>query len=176
MKIDEHTYQDLVTAFSHKITLETSFYWKKAKRRIVEVSFLDYALISDGRYNYISGLNPEEEREIKEAIIANEKNQNTHLLIPRLSFEDRIEIMNLFIGIQTDAQYKSALQMTLNKIVDLKESKPIDLLKNGFKAGFDLDNLASKTDELKDSWIEFYRAQTKPHVDKWLREIETSSE
>ncbi len=174
MTIDEQTYKDLITAFSHKLTMETNFYWKKATRHLVEVSILDYALISDCKDGYESGLDPEEEREVKEAIIASEKKRDTHLFIPRLSVDQRIEIMSHFVRIQTDLKQKQILQTTLNKIIDLKESKPIDLLKNGFKMGFDLNNLTVNTAELLDSWTEFYRTQTIPHVDKWLSEINTS--
>jgi hypothetical protein len=174
MMIDEQTYKDLVTAFSHKLTMETNFYWKKATKRLIEVSILDYALISDCKEGYESGLDPEEEKEVKEAIIANEKKGGTHLLIPRLSIDQRIEIMNHFIRIQADPKQKQILQTTLNKIIDLKQSKPIDLLKNGFKMGFDLNNLTVNLTELLDFWIEFYRTQTKTHVDKWLSEINVS--
>lgn len=171
MAIDEQTYRDLITAFSYKLTMETNFYWKKANRRLVEVSIFDYSLISDCKDNYDSGLDQEEEREVKEAIIASEKKRDTHLFIPRLSVDERIEIMNNFITIQTDLTKKKSLQTTLNKIIDLQQAKPIDLLKNGFKMGFDLNNLTVNTSELSDIWTEFYRKQTKPHVDKWLTEI-----
>ena len=69
MTIDEQTYKDLITAFSYKLTMETNFYWKKATNRLVEVSIFDYSLISECKDGYNSGLDPEEEREVKEAII-----------------------------------------------------------------------------------------------------------
>jgi len=169
--IDEQTYQDLITAFSHKLTMETNFYWKKATSRLVEVSVLDYALISHCKDSYDSGLDPEEEREVKEAIIASEKKRDTHLFIPRISIDERIEIMNHFINIQTDPTKKQSLQITLSKIINFQQSKPIDLFRNGFKMGFDLNNLTVNTSELSDAWTEFYRTQTRPYVDKWLVDI-----
>lgn len=173
--IDEQTYNDLITAFSHKLTIETNFYWKKATKRLVEVSMLDYALISDFKDGYDSGLDPEEEREVKEAIIASEKKRDTHLFIPRLSIDERIEIMNHFINIQTDLSKKQSLQTTLNKIINLNQSKPFDLLRNGFKMGFDLNNLTVNTVDLIDTWTEFYREHTKPFVDKWIVDINAST-
>ncbi len=175
MTIDEQTYTDLITAFSFKLTMETNFYWKRSTRRLVEVSVLDYALLSHCKDVYDSGLNPEEEREVKEAIIASEKKRDTHLYIPRLSIEERIAIMNRFIKIQTDHTKKQSLQTTLNKIIDLKQSKPIDLLKSDFKMGFDLNNLTVNTSELSDSWTKFYRTETKPYVDKWLADLYAST-
>ncbi len=175
MTIDEQTYRDLITAFSFKLTMETNFYWKKATKRLVEVSIFDYSLISDCKDNYDSGLDQEEEREVKEAIIASEKKRDTHLIIPRLSIDERIEIMNQFISIQTDQTKKQSLQTTLDKIINLQQSNPIDLLKNGFKIGFDLNNMTVKTSELSDTWTEFYRTQTKPYVDKWLKKINAST-
>lgn len=175
MTIDEQTYKDLITAFSFKLTMETSFYWKKATRRLIEVSVLDYALVSDCKNGYESGLDPEEEREVKETIIAIEKKRDTHLLIPRLSVEERIELMNKFVLLQTESKLKNSLQTTLNRILEFRQSKPIDFLKNGFKMGFDLNNLTVNTIELSDSWIEFYRMQTRSYVDKWLNDINTST-
>jgi len=172
--VDEQTYEDLITAFSHKLTMETNFYWKKSNRRIIEVSILDYALISDFENDYDSGVGPEEEREIKEAIIASEKKRDTHLFIPRLSVDERIKLMAKFISLQTDVRLKNSLQTTFNKIIEFKQSKPIDLLRNGFKMGFDINSLTVNTKELTNSWIEFYRTQIKSHVDKWLDEINAS--
>lgn len=170
MTTDEQTYKDLITAFSHKLTIETSFYWKKATKRLVEVSVFDYALVSGDKYGYTSGLDPEEEREVKEAIIAKEKNQDTHLQIPRLTVPERIEIMNRFIKIQTDPNQKALLQTTLNKIIELQSNNK-ELLRKGFKWGFDMDNLIVHTKELSSSWIEFYRNETRFYVDKWLDEV-----
>ena len=170
-KLNEHTYRDLITAFSHKLTMETNFYWKKATDRLVEVSVFDYALISGCKDGYDSGLTAEEEREVKEAIIASEKKRDTHLFIPRLTIDERIDIMKRFISAQTDLEQKRSLQITLNKIIDLQASSMVNHIKNGFKVGFDLNNLIVNTSELCDAWTEFYRAQTIPYVDKWLKEI-----
>lgn len=175
MTTDKQTYEDLITAFSHKLTIETNFYWKKTTRRLVEVSILDYFHISDCKDGYDSGLDPEEEREVKEAIIAIEKKRDTHLFVPRLSVDERIEIMKQFINIQTDPTKKQSLQTTLNKIIELKQSKPFDLFKNGFNMGFDLNNLTVNTGEMTDTWTEFYREHTKPFVDKWLVDIIAST-
>ncbi|UUC44573.1 hypothetical protein [Flavobacterium cerinum] len=175
MIISEDTYNDLITAFSYKLTLESSFYWKKATNRLVEVFILDYALISDTDEDYNSGLDTEEEQEVKEAIIASEENSDTHLFIPRLSVDERIEIMKHFIQIQTDLNQKQSLENTLTTLINLKKAKPIDLIKNGFEMGFDFNNLTKNTKELTDSWIVFYRSQTKPFVDKWLTAIKNNN-
>ena len=160
--------EDLVTAFSHKLTMETNFYWKKATKRVVEVSIFDYALISSEKHSYDSGLDADEEREIKEAIIASEKNRDTHLFIPRLSVDERIDLMNEFISAQKDPAQKTTLQNTLNQLIELSQAKPINLLKNGFKMGFDLNDLTLNSKDLTQAWTEFFRAEIKYKVNQWL--------
>ncbi len=173
--MDEQTYNDLITAFSFRLTMETSFYWKKATKRLIEVSILDYALVSGCKDEYESGLDPAEKKEVIEAIIANEKKRDTHLFIPRLTVDERIGIMKHFVRIQLEPVQRQSLQATLNKIIETQKLNPIELLRNGFKMGFDLNNLTVNTTELMNPWTEFYRAQTIPFIDKWLNEINAST-
>ena len=166
--INDQTVEDLVSAFSHKLTMETDFYWKIKTRRVIEVSMLDYALVSDCIENYESGLDKNEEREIKEAIIAIEKKRNTHLSIPRTSTEERIEIMKKYISSMSNIEQKEILERRLDKLISFKDANMLELFQNGIKVGFDMNNLIIGNEELNESWTFFYRQEIKSNVNIWL--------
>ncbi len=174
-QLTKQTMENLITAFSYKLTLETNFYWKVATNSLVEVSIFDYALVSECKENYNSGLDKEEEREVKEAIIAIEKKRTTHLFIPRISVDERTEIMNKFILTINDIEQKNVLKQTLNRLIELSGGKPINLIKNGFKIGFDLNDLTLNAKELSPVWSDFCREEIRYKVHNWLNTINVST-
>ena len=167
--IPSSTIDDLITAFSYKLSMDRAFYWKKETNRLVEVSLLDYSLLSECKADYTSGLDQEGEREVKEAIIAITKERNTHLLIPRLTKDERINLMNDFIKVQKSDTIKIALQNTLDELITLSMDKSmIASFRKGYAFGFDLDNLILHTPELANDWKAFYRSELKQTVEAWL--------
>jgi hypothetical protein len=168
--MDIDTLRDLVTAFTYKQSLDRNFYWKKETEKIIEVSIFDYSLISDDKDNYTSGLDPEEEREVKEAIIAHEKNRNTHITIPRIEIKDRIALMQSYISQILDREDRIALEQNLNDIIQLSKGD-MQVVKKGFRPGFAFDDLVYKNEKLKQSWYDYYYPIVKDKALSWLIEI-----
>lgn len=161
----------LISAFSYPyVSMNETFFLRKEDLKVIGVHIFDYSLVSECKSEYESGLTNEEERDIKQAIIANEKNYNTHLLIPRLSKEERFEIMSKFIEL-TDT-YKSELQENLKDLIDSTENYGIECYKKGIKPGVEMDYLTNGIDdeEIKSLWKAFYRSQTKIIASAWLDE------
>lgn len=98
MKEQNTDIEFLTSAFAYSFTsMNEVFYLRRRDLKVIGVHIFDHALFSDCKSEYESGLTKEEENDIKEAIIANEKNYDTHILIPRLSKEQRFKIMSEFI-------------------------------------------------------------------------------
>jgi hypothetical protein len=159
----------LISAFAYPFaSMNETFYLRKEDLKVIGVHVFDYSLISECKSEYESGLTKEEERDIKEVIIATEKNYDTHLPIPRLSKEERFEMMSKFIEL-TDS-YKSELHENLKALIDSTKNYGIEFYKKGIKPGVEMEYLTNGIDdeEITSSWIAFYRSQTKIIATAWL--------
>lgn len=159
----------LISAFAYPFaSMNETFYLRKEDLKVIGVHIFDYSLVSECKSEYESGLTKEEERDIKEAIIATEKNYDTHLFIPRLSKEERFEMMSKFIEL-TDA-YKSELHENLQALIDSTKNYGIEFYKKGIKPGVEMEYLTHgiDDDEITSSWTAFYRGQTKIIAIAWL--------
>ncbi len=159
----------LISAFAYSyVSMNETFYLRKEDLKVIGVHIFDYSLVSECKSEYESGLTNEEERDIKEAIIANEKNYDTHLFIPRLSKEERFEMMSKFI--ESNETYKSELQENLKTLIDSTEKYGIEFYKKGIKPGVEMEYLTNGINdkEIKSLWTAFYRSQTKIIATAWL--------
>ncbi len=161
----------LISAFAYSsVSMNETFYLRKADLKVIGVHIFDHTLISECQSEYESGLTKDEERDIKEAIIANEKNYDTHLFIPRLSKEERFEMMSKFI--ELNDTYKSELHENLKALIDSTENYGIEFYKKGIKPGVEMEYLTNGIDDekIKSQWTEFYRSQTKTIAMEWLNQ------
>lgn len=167
MKENNTDIEFLTTAFAYSFaSMMEFFYLRKIDLKVIGVHLFDYSLISECKSGYETGLSKESERDIKEAIIANEKGYDTHILIPRLTKEQRFEIMETFIAL--NPRFKSKL---IKNLEDLKEPVTDELfsLKKGV-AGAEMSHLIHgiRNKKLKSNWTDFYRKKTKVIALDWL--------
>jgi hypothetical protein len=161
----------LISAFAYSFaSMNESFYLRKRDFKVIGVHLFDHSLVSDCKSEYSSGLNPEEEIDIKEAIIANEKNYDTHIFIPRLTKEERFEMMQQFLESAVD--YKERLYGNLKSLIDSTKKYGIEFRKIGIMAGVEMEYLTNgiEDEKLKLKWTEFYRDKTKSIAISWLKE------
>ena len=148
----------LISAFAYSYALmNETFYLRKKDLKVIGVHLHDYSLVSECKSEYDSGLTKDEERDIKEAIIADEKKYDTHIMIPRLTREQRFEIMKNFIdGVD---QYHKVLSENLNDLIDSADNYGIEFFKKGIRAGVEMTHLTHGIDdeEFVDRWGDFYR-------------------
>ncbi|MBX2843571.1 MAG: hypothetical protein KTR26_17495 [Flammeovirgaceae bacterium] len=159
----------LISAFAYSFaSMNETFYLRKRDFKVIGVHVMDFALVSECKSDYYSGLSRDEERDIKEAIIANEKNYDTHIFIPRLTKEERFEIMKQFIESTDD--FKERLNKNYNDLINSVKKYGIEFFKKGIKAGVEMDYLTNGIDDekLKSDWGEFYRNKTKIIALAWL--------
>lgn len=159
----------LISAFVYSfVSMNETFYLRKKDLKVIGVHIFDYSLVSECKSEYESGLTKDEERDIKEALIANEKNYDTHLLIPRLSKEERFEMMSEFI--ELNDTYKVELDENLKALMDSSKSYGIEFYKKGIKPGVEMEYLTNGIDDekIKSQWTEFYRNKTKIIATAWL--------
>jgi hypothetical protein len=161
----------LTSAFAYSFALLNEvFYLRKRDLKVVAVYMTDYALVSECRDTYESGLTKEEERDIKEAIIAQEKKYDTHILIPRLTKEERFKIIEQFI--QSTPDFSQQLQENYRELVRSTEKYGLEFYKKGIAAGVEMEFLTSGIDneKVKSDWTAFYRTKTKVKALNWLDE------
>ncbi len=174
-KKDNTDIEFLISAFSYSFaSLNETFYLRKRDLKVIGVHMLDYSLVSECKSQYNSGLSHQMERDIKEAIIANEKNYDTHIFIPRLSKEERFEIMHEFI--ELNPKFKKELKNNLNKLLESTKNYGNEFYKQGIKPGVEMKYLTNgiKNKKLKSHWIKFYRNKTKPIALAWLEQQKIS--
>jgi hypothetical protein len=118
----------LTSAFAYSFALLNEvFYLRKRDLKVVAVYITDYELISECKSTYESGLTQEEERDIKEALIAQEKNYDTHIEIPRLTKEERFEIIEEFI--ESTPDFSQQLQDNYCKLVRSTEKYGLEFIR-----------------------------------------------
>ncbi len=159
----------LISAFSYSFaSMNETFYLRKRDLKVIGVHMFDYSLVSECKSEYNSGLDKDEERDIKEAIIANEKNYDTHIFIPRLSKDERIEIMQEFIKSKSDN--KKVMESNLKDLIKSAEEYNSEFYKKGIKAGIEMEYLTNgvKSKNVKSEWRNFYRDKVKIIALKWL--------
>lgn len=159
----------LISAFTYSFASMTeTFYLRKRDLKIVGVHIFDHSLLSECKTEYNSGLTNEEERDVKEAIIANEKNYSTHIIIPRLSKEERFEMMSKFID--SAINNKAELNQNLTDLMNSTKNYGMDFYRKGIKPGVEMEYLTNGIDDeqIKSQWTEFYRSQTMIIAVAWL--------
>ncbi|WP_420602137.1 hypothetical protein [Flagellimonas sp.] len=161
--------EHLISAFAYSFSSSNeTFYLRKRDLKVIGVHIFDYSLVSKCKSEYNSGLTSEEEQDVKEVIIANEKRYNTHILIPRLTKEQRFEIMKQFMTSTKD--FNKELSVNLQDLVDSTKNYGISFFKKGIKPGVEMEYLSVGIDdnELKSKWREFYRNKTEIIALAWL--------
>ena len=169
MKEQNTDIEFLISAFAYSFaSMNETFYLRKRDLKVIGVHIFDNSLISECKSEYDSGLSREEERDIKEAIIANEKNYDTHISIPRLTKEQRFEIMSDFIDSVED--FKEDQNRNFKLLIDSTENYGIEFYKKGIKPGVEMEFLTNgiEDENLKSKWTEFYRDKTKTIALEWL--------
>ena len=169
MKAQNTDIEFLITAYAYSFSsLNESFYLRKRDLKVIGVHMFDYSLVSEYDSEYESGLSKEVERDIKEAIIAIEKGYDTHVSIPRLTKEQRFEIMAEFIGI--GSKYRAQLLSNRDTLLESAENYGMRFFKKGIKPGVDMEYLSHGIDDdlIKSGWTEFYRSKTKAIALNWL--------
>ncbi len=169
MKEQNTDVEFLISAFAYSFaSMNETFYLRKRDLKVIGVHIFDNSLVSECKAEYESGLTKEEERDIKEAIIANEKNYDTHIFIPRLTKEQRFDIMSDFINSIED--YKDKLNANYKSLIDSTENYGIEFYKKGIKAGVEMEYLTNgiENENLKSKWTEFYRKKTRTIALEWF--------
>lgn len=159
----------LISAFTYSFASMTeTFYLRKRDLKVIGVHIFDYSLLSECKTEYNSGLTNEEEKDVKEAIIANEKNYSNHIIIPRLSKEERFELMSKFID--SAINNKAELTQNLTDLMNSTKNYGMDFYKKGIKPGVEMEYLTNGIDDeqIKSQWTEFYRSQTMIIAVAWL--------
>ncbi len=159
----------LISAFAYPLaSMNESFYLRKRDLRVIGVHIFDHSLVSECKFDYDSGLSKNEERDVKEAIIAKEKDYETHILIPRLTKELRFEIMLEFIDYNLD--FKDELKKNYKSLVDSTENYGIEFYKKGIKAGVEMEYLTNglEDENLKSKWTKFYRNKIRTIALEWF--------
>lgn len=170
MKEENTNIELLVSAFAYSFaSMNETFYLRKRDLKVIGVHIFDHSLVSDCKSEYDSGLTKDEERDIKEAIIANEKNYETHIFIPRLTKEQRFEIMAEFID--SINKYKEELISNRKILIESTENYGAEFYKKGIKPGVEMEYLTSgiEDENFKSNWTEFYRIKTKFIALEWLK-------
>lgn len=169
MKEQNTDIEFLISAFAYSFaSMNETFYLRKRDLKVIGVHIFDYSLVSECKSEYDSGLSKEEERDIKEAIIANEKNYETHIFIPRLTKEQRFKIISDFIDSNED--FKEELKKNYKSLVDSTENYGIKFFKKGIKTGVEMEYLTNgiENEKFKSKWTEFYRKKTKAIALEWF--------
>lgn len=163
----------LISAFVYPVaSMNETFYLRKRDFKVIGVHVFDYSLFLECKYE--SGLTELEERDIKEAIIADKKNYETHILIPCLTKEQRFEMMAKFINLNTD--YKEKLIKNRDLLMQSTKGYGVDFLKNGIKPGVEMGYLTYEIDDedFNSKWIKFYRNKTKIIALDWFEKERAS--
>ena len=171
INIDEETLSDLITAFSCKLSLNNSFYWKKKTKKVIEVTMFDLGWFGET----VDDLDIETKNEIEEAINASEKKLKTHIIIPSLDIKDRLEIINKFISLQENLEDKKNLESNLESMTNVEESNKILLFKKGFSMCYDFNDLTIDCEHLAKTWEDFYKKEVNMKVQEWLQKINAST-
>lgn len=159
----------LVAGFTYPLALlNQMFYLRKRDLKVVGVHIFDYSLLCDDAKDYETGLSDEENKDIIEAIIANEKDDGTHIDIPRLGVEERFEMMEQFIE-QTE-QYRKELQDNLKILKTSITNFSNEFYPKGIKRGIDMKDFTRgiQDEQFTNKWIDFYFDKTKPIATAWL--------
>ena len=161
----------LISAFAYPYSsLMETFYLRKRDLKVVGVHMFDYSLVYERGSGYKTGLTPEQDRDIKEAIIASEKDYDTHVVIPRLQPEERFQIMNEFVSLHPkfERKLKSNVELLMKSVTEYDES----FRKKGIKHGVSMEYLTHKinSSQLKSDWTKFYREKVKTIALGWLEE------
>lgn len=166
---EEESLGMLITAFAYSYALmNEAFYLRKKDHKVIVVHFMDYALVSECKSEYESGLAKEEEREIQEAIIASEKNYDTHIQIPRLAKAERFKLMQEFVD-QTNS-YKMEMEENLHRFTSSLTSQNMEQYSTIASNGLEMEYLTHGIQDqaLKSDWTQSYRDHIKTIALKWL--------
>ena len=169
MKDQNTDIEFLISAFAYSSALmNETFYLRKRDLKVIGVHIFDNILVSECRSAYKSGLTKDEERDIKEAIIANEKNYDTHIFIPRLTKEQRFKIMSDFIDSSTD--YIEELIENQEVLIESADNYGVAFFKKGIKPGLEMEDLTNGIDnrKFKSEWTRFYRNRTRNIALEWF--------
>lgn len=159
----------LTSAFAYPFaSMNETFYLRKKDLKVIGVHLFDNSLVSECKTEYDSGLSKQQERDIKEAIIAIEKGYGTHIYIPRLSKQERFEIMSEFN--ESTIDYKEELNGNFKTLIASTENYGIEFYKKGIKPGVEMEYLTDgiNDEKIKSQWTDFYRQKTKVIAVKWL--------
>ncbi|UTW65736.1 hypothetical protein KFE94_13900 [bacterium SCSIO 12643] len=165
----------LISAFAYPFSLmNESFYLRKRDLKVIGVHIFDYELVDESNSEYDSGLTQREERDIKEAIIAKEKNYDSHIDIPRLTIEERFEIMTDFI--ESTSEFKEELRNNKKTLIESTENYGIEFYKKGIKKGIEMEYLTKGIEDkdFNSKWSEFYRNRIKTIALEWLENKKSS--
>lgn len=160
----------LIAAFTYSYaSMNQMFYLRKRDLKVVGVHMFDNALLEGGS-DYDSGLSLEEERDIKEAMIAERKNYDTHIYIPRLTKEQRFEMIEAFI--ETCSSNKTALLENCKLLKASTENYGAEFYKRGIKPGVEMEGLmfGIEEEETQSAWTHFYTDKTRAIAVQWLDE------
>lgn len=169
MKEQSTNIEFLISAFSYSFaSMNETFYLRKRDLKVIGVHILDYSLVSECKSKYETGLTKEEERDIKEAIIANEKNYDTHIFIPRLHKKERFKFMKEFINV--NESFKKELNENYKSLIDSTKNYGIEFRKKGIRPGVEMEYLTNgiNDEQIKSKWTDFYRNKTKIIAVDWL--------
>ncbi|MGX1927764.1 hypothetical protein [Flagellimonas sp. 2504JD4-2] len=169
MKEQNTDIEVLISAFAYSFaSMNETFFLRKRDLKVIGVHIFDHSLVSECKSDYNSGLSKDQERDVKEAIIAKEKNYDTHISIPRLTKEQRFEIMSDFIDSNRD--FKEELNRNYESLVDSTENYGIEFYKKGIKAGVEMEYLTNglEDENLKTKWTKFYRNKIRTIALEWF--------
>lgn len=175
MNEQETDIEFLVAAFTYSYaSMNQTFYLRKRDLKVIGVHIFDYSLISECELDYETGLTKEEEKDIKEAIIANEKGYDTHIYIPRLTKEQRFRIIEEFIDISNS--HKEKLLINKEELIQSSQKYSSTFYKKGIKPGVEMEYLTNgiADENFKSEWTDFYVAKTRPIALEWLEKQKRS--
>lgn len=123
----------------------------------------DALLGEDGDYSRLT----EDERDIVEAIDAIEREDGSHIEIPRIAIGERLEVMRVFKSKYPDNKHLNENHSTLE---DFHSDYHISKLRKGLENGLDLKSFTNGVGEslVIEEWNEYYRTYVREKAIKWL--------
>lgn len=157
---------NLIAAFTFPYDEITYYFlWDKKNKKVIEISLWDY---NDHEEAVL------EDEEIVNAIRNTDKN---YIDIPRLTIDERIQMMREFATTIEESSLRSEIHERIESIVQSTIKYDISHLKKRYLKGIDMASLTyDLSNEVSESWQTFFHNKTKDAIYKWFQSENLSSD
>ncbi|TCD10268.1 hypothetical protein EZ449_10640 [Pedobacter frigidisoli] len=162
--IIQKTAENLIDAFiqPHAFT-EFLFYLKKEDLEVIKIHMDDFANAKNST------------KEIREALQAIHSDENSFILIPRISIKNRLDNSKAFIT--KYPQYRSLLDKNFEYMIISSiefESNNLSFPEDEVTFGLEMEFLTKgiQSSDIKLKWTDFYRNLARVEALKWLKDIQ----